>query len=82
MVSATQFTPVSLVATVQNYEWGLKGDKSLVAALYEKNSDAEIDQERPYAEVSSPPLLSYLLFSCGWVLMLVARARLLAPMSL
>lgn len=51
MVSATQFTAAPLIATVQNYEWGLKGDKSLVASLHEQNSQASIDQERPYAEV-------------------------------
>lgn len=51
MVSATPFTAAPLIATVQNYEWGLKGDKSLVASLHERNSQASIDQDRPYAEV-------------------------------
>lgn len=54
MVSATnnKLRPVELIATVQNYDWGIRGDESLVAQIYAANAEQEItDQEKPFAEV-------------------------------
>lgn len=42
---------VELLACVQNYDWGIKGDESLVAQCYSKNSQQDISAEKPYAEV-------------------------------
>lgn len=41
---------VKLRCSVQNYDWGIKGDESTVARLYARNSEKEIDVEKPYAE--------------------------------
>ncbi|XP_038984698.1 mannose-6-phosphate isomerase 2-like isoform X2 [Phoenix dactylifera] len=42
--------PLRLRCSVQNYEWGKLGEDSRVARLFSRNSGAEIDPERPYAE--------------------------------
>lgn len=39
-----------LRCSVQNYDWGIKGEESAVARLYERNSGEGIGFERPYAE--------------------------------
>ena len=39
-----------LRCSVQNYDWGRKGDDSRVAKLFARNSDSEIEPEKPYAE--------------------------------
>lgn len=44
--------PTELICTVQNYEWGLQGNESLVAQIYSKNnSNSSIEKGKPYAEV-------------------------------
>ena len=43
--------PLFLTCATQNYEWGIKGSKSLVAQLHRKNSGIEVDENKPYAEV-------------------------------
>ncbi|XP_042453462.1 mannose-6-phosphate isomerase 1-like isoform X1 [Zingiber officinale] len=42
--------PLRLRCSVQNYDWGRRGEDSTVARLFERNSGAEIDPSRPYAE--------------------------------
>ncbi|XP_074572039.1 mannose-6-phosphate isomerase 2-like [Curcuma longa] len=39
-----------LRCSVQNYEWGRRGEESTVARLFERNSGAQIDLACPYAE--------------------------------
>ena len=46
-----QTRPVELKCSVQNYDWGIKGEASLVGKIYEKNSGKVIDSEKSYAEV-------------------------------
>lgn len=41
---------VRLRCSVQNYDWGIRGDQSTVARLFERNWSKEIDPEKPYAE--------------------------------
>lgn len=55
MVSSTidQTRPVELKCSVQNYDWGIKGQESLVGAIYGMNSETKIDGDKPYAEVNS-----------------------------
>ena len=44
--------PVLLECSVQNYDWGIIGNDSLVAKIHQNNSFAkEIDESKPYAEV-------------------------------
>lgn len=43
--------PVSLNCFVQNYDWGIIGDKSLVGKIYQANSGSKIDTSKPFAEV-------------------------------
>lgn len=46
--------PVELICAVQNYEWGLLGNESLVAKISAKNnSNSAIQSEKPYAEVKN-----------------------------
>ncbi|KAK9114997.1 hypothetical protein Syun_021794 [Stephania yunnanensis] len=40
-----------LKCSVQNYDWGIVGEESLVARLYSLNSGSEIDSAKPYAEL-------------------------------
>lgn len=42
--------PLRLRCSVQNYDWGKLGEDSCVARLFSRNSEAEIEPERPYAE--------------------------------
>ncbi|XP_019707493.1 mannose-6-phosphate isomerase 2 isoform X2 [Elaeis guineensis] len=42
--------PLSLRCSVQKYDWGKLGKDSKVARLFSRNSEAEIEPERPYAE--------------------------------
>lgn len=42
---------VELTCSVQNYEWGIIGNDSLVGKIYEKNSGNRIVEDKPYAEV-------------------------------
>lgn len=43
-----------LECSVQNYDWGIIGNDSLVAKIHKKNSfDKEIDELKPYAEVQN-----------------------------
>jgi hypothetical protein len=53
-----------IVATVQNYDWGILGSASLVAKLGAENSGIAIDENKPYAEV--PTLFFAYIVSCGW----------------
>lgn len=39
-----------LRCSVQNYEWGRRGEDSSVGRLFARNSSAEVDPARPYAE--------------------------------
>lgn len=41
---------MKLRSSVQNYDWGIKGEESAVARLYKRNSGKEIESEKPYAE--------------------------------
>lgn len=42
--------PLRLRCAVQNYDWGRFGEESTVARLFERNSGAEVELGRPYAE--------------------------------
>ncbi|XP_047955807.1 mannose-6-phosphate isomerase 1-like [Salvia hispanica] len=42
---------VRLKCSVQNYDWGKRGDESAVARLYAKNSGEEVIGAEPYAEL-------------------------------
>ncbi|XP_038986062.1 mannose-6-phosphate isomerase 2-like isoform X2 [Phoenix dactylifera] len=42
--------PLNLRCSVQKYDWGKLGEESRVARLFSRNSEAEIEPERPYAE--------------------------------
>ncbi|KAG6493695.1 hypothetical protein ZIOFF_048689 [Zingiber officinale] len=44
------WVPLRLRCAVQNYDWGRFGEESAVARLFERNSGAEVELERPYAE--------------------------------
>ena len=45
----SQHTMLRLKCAVQNYEWGKRGDSSMVAQLMPKTE--KIDENKPYAEV-------------------------------
>lgn len=53
MVSSTidQSRPVELQCSVQNYDWGIKGEESLVGAIYGQNSGKKVEGDKAYAEV-------------------------------
>ena len=42
---------VELLGHVQNYDWGIVGEASLVAKLYNENGGAAMNESRPYAEL-------------------------------
>lgn len=56
--------PLSLLAAVQNYAWGLPASSSLVATLHAQNASTEPDPTLPYAELwigthpAAPSILS------------------------
>lgn len=56
MVSSTidQSRPVELQCSVQNYDWGIRGEESLVGAIYGQNSGKKVEGDKPYAEVHQP----------------------------
>ena len=72
--------PAELICAVQNYEWGLRGEESLVAQIYSKNNpNSSIEEGKPYAEVIILVILIFLfhvLFSYGWGLISMDRQRL------
>lgn len=87
LASNDQTKPVELKCSVQNYDWGIKGEASLVGKIYGMNSGNEIEPDKPYAEVKRDHLICTLLLtisscaSCGWVLMLVDLHMLNMPLQ-
>ena len=50
-VGAEGAAPLDVIVEAQNYEWGLQGSNSLVAKLWSANTEKQIDESKPYAEV-------------------------------
>lgn len=41
---------LKLRCSIQNYDWGIRGEESTVSRLFERNSGGRIVPEKPYAE--------------------------------